>query len=515
MIRKEIQEFRVENVTEISDHWKMRNIEPSIDLPKTSRIIPIGDGYDKFRKMILQALRNAQETIMLCSFILSDKKIIEEIIKATEREVRCYLLFSTEAQLKKEYKIDKSNFDRESLELHIKMLDQLVGKALARTNEHLHAKYLLIDYGTVDQKGFFSTANFTYEALTRNQELGIILNNSEIVEFFDFFRLGFWRESSQELVRTKSWDNIRKEDINERTSYLRTRITTPVKQNLREEINSNLNANKGPVFVASYGFDENHEITKLISSKAQKNETVILTRPREKNIPTIKNFISNKVIILSYEYIHAKFVFAPQRKFAIVMTANIEPRGMDEGYEIGVILDEQDLKELEQIVKYWLKQAPYKWIPSTSVQNLEEGLIKIPNQQELVEKEIREEIVLPPHEENPTDLFSMQKLIASNFKVDEGTTKVIAKVYKQTRIINPPQIPIDAREIKADQYWQMRLSKEKFKEKKIKKFPIKIYKLKKRYYGEIKSWKEFEKVKDDPSLPNKLKFVTVYDKKGR
>lgn len=509
MIKPDIREFEIPNRIEIPDHWRVQTTEKRKIQHSNKRIIPIGYGDDSFRKILIHAIKNAKETIMLCSFILSDEKLIEEIIEATGRNVRCYLLFSTNAQLEKEHKVDKTEFDRKSLESHKRMLDKLVGKALARTNDHLHAKYMIVDHGTPSQKGFLSTANFTYEALTRNQEIGVVLEEREILELFEFFRLGFWTESNQELVRINSWDDVKQKDIQENQHYTCIRTTSGQSVGIKKALQDSIQNAKDNLFVASYGFDNDHTIVQRLQKYAKiSNKLVILTRPRERNSLAIKNLANAGAIILSYDYLHAKFVYTPNGNINLIMTANIEPRGLDTGYEVGILLNKKDKDEFERILSVWIKSAPLKWERGGKIQNLKPGKIRIPKGYNFEEKEIIVEYGMPEIERTARDLALMKELMKTSPEKGEVSKNLLPQVLKVKRIINPPKIPQNAVKIKAEDYWRQRLSKKELKEKKIQKFPIQVYKHKKRFYGVVKSWKEFEEVKESEDLPKGLIFVT-------
>lgn len=509
MIEPDIQEKSITMDTEVPPHWKVCRFEYTTIHPKAIRIIPIGGGDDRFRSILLKAIQEAKETIMLCSFILSDEEIIKEILNATKRNVRCYLLFSTEVQLRKEYNTDITEFNQKTLTAHKKMLDHIVGKALARTNKHLHAKFLLVDYGTSDQKGYLSTANFTYDALTRNQEVGVIMTNTEIEELFEFFRLGFWSESNQELTRLNSWDVVKPESLSDLEEFTRIRTTSSSTQGIKKEILNILNRTKGPLIISSYGFESDHIVVKMLSEKARNRKITIITRPREKNLAAIKALSNAGAIIIGYDFLHAKFIFAPENNLALIMTANLETRGLDTGYEVGVLLEEpQDINELHQISTEWIKHAYYKWNRGGNVQTLETGLIAIPKAQNIEETEIIPEYIFPMDEKRPNDLLEMRNLMNTDLEKPRNESGKIPKIIRFTRKIHTPLLPQNAQKINSNEYWRNKLSKKEFKERKIKKFPISVYKLKKDVYGLVESWKQLDKVHNDSSLPQKIKFVT-------
>lgn len=508
MIKTEERSFTGLNNRIVPAHWSVRRDTIETRHPKTQKIIAIGNGDDCFRETLLDAIKNAKSTIMLCSFILSDEDIIRAILHAQERQVRCYVLFSTEAQLKKEYQAELSEYDQTSLDNHKRMLDRFAGKILARTNDHLHAKYLLVDIGLPTQKGFISTANFTREALSRNQEIGIILNDEEMAELFDFFRRGFWFEAKQELIRQDVWDPIKTERLRDPPQYKHLKITSSTQTRMKNYIMDIIRQAKGKLYVSSYGFDPQHEVVQLLTEKAAELEIIVLTRPREKNSATIKQLKAVGAEIRSFTYLHSKFIFCPKTKVGIIMTANLEPRGIDEGYEVGVQLDNKAIEELQKIVDEWYEQAPYQWETSKSIQELSKGKILIPQGRDFVERMIEDQEDVKTSQ-TPQDLTTMQELMELEPDLTPYLKDSYSKKVRLTRTIHPPSLPPKADKVKPKVYHQSKHTSTGKKGKpRFDSFPVPVYRWRNRYYAVIKDWKEFRKIQGDPSLPSNAIFVS-------
>ncbi|MFW9996881.1 MAG: phosphatidylserine/phosphatidylglycerophosphate/cardiolipin synthase family protein [Candidatus Odinarchaeota archaeon] len=502
-IKVEEESTVIHNEEEIPPHWRVRDYH-EVNHPDTTRVIAIGAGDDRFKSLLLSAINSARETLMLSSFILSDEEMVDALLEASARKVRCYLLFATETMLSKEYREELTDYDQKTVNFHKAMLDKLAGRALARTSDHLHAKYLLIDPGTANEKGFVSTANFTKEALERNPEIGVVLTREEIAEAYDFFRKGFWEESNRELIREGHWDSVKKVKI---TSHLpQSRITTTSTEDnrLRDELLNIINEADKKLIVSTYGFELEHEVVQTLVKKSRAVETVVLTRPREKNYSTLNALLGDKAKIIGMEYLHAKFVLDPVNNRGVVMTANIEPRGLDTGYEIGIRLEGKDTKELEEIVNRWSNNASMSWERGARIQELEPGKIKLPNGSNLEEKEIIEELSREVDVKRPQDLLDMRRILQMPLKDKKGTTGKIPKRTRLQRRVIPPVLPKEAVQI-SEREFLGRKSIERLKEG--LKFPVPVYKLKNRYYGVVKTWEELNKVEKDSNLPNGLSFV--------
>ena len=119
---------------------------------------------------IVTLLADAQEKVVLSSFLLADKGVEDAIFEAAKRGVRVYILIASEARLGRED--GEGEFDKRVLAQHKAMLERLGGYALFRSASHFHAKVVIADPDT-RPAGILLTANLTREALERNEELAV------------------------------------------------------------------------------------------------------------------------------------------------------------------------------------------------------------------------------------------------------------------------------------------------------------------------------------------------------
>ena len=83
----------------------------------------------------------------------------------------------------------------------------------------------------------------------------------------------------------------------------------------------------GPLVVSSYIFKTNNTITRKLIQVCKNRDVKILLRPRDANWDAITEFAKVGAKIYAYDFIHAKFLLAPEDKMGIIMTANFDDKG--------------------------------------------------------------------------------------------------------------------------------------------------------------------------------------------
>jgi cardiolipin synthase len=72
---------------------------------------------------------------------------------------------------------------------------------------------------------------------------------------------------------------------------------------------------------------------------------------------------------------------------AVVMTANIEDRGMENGFETGILLDGKEAENLKSLMEYWIIQAQYSLVDKIKRGDVQ-GKVKLWDGDKLIEKSI-------------------------------------------------------------------------------------------------------------------------------
>jgi phosphatidylserine/phosphatidylglycerophosphate/cardiolipin synthase-like enzyme len=154
---------------------------------------------------IINAIDKAQEFVCLQSFLIQDSAIIDSLLKAVERNVKVYVLSSTEARLKDRIE-EETDFIKAN---YIQLIDKkFKNHFIHRTAENFHAKYILIDPKT-NPNGFICTNNFTENGFVKNPELSVELNKEQCEELFKVFVYHFWEHSTDEQTATNEFEKVK------------------------------------------------------------------------------------------------------------------------------------------------------------------------------------------------------------------------------------------------------------------------------------------------------------------
>ena len=213
----EIEEIEDNNMNQKINPW-VQQFQETVDLGQKQVGLPLWKTYfsgsiqrpEKFRqifqsgpnseclKSVIEAVDQAQETIMLISFLFAEKTLESALLRAAARGVRVYLLIATEKRLDTESE-DDGDFTKKVLAHHKSMLNQMAGKVQIRSASHFHAKLALVDAESPHSQGFLFTSNLTTEALKRNEEITVQLTPSEIDTAFQYLRWAWWEAAEYEL----------------------------------------------------------------------------------------------------------------------------------------------------------------------------------------------------------------------------------------------------------------------------------------------------------------------------
>lgn len=227
----------------------------------------------------------AQETIMLCSFLLADRELEAALVRAALRGVRVYLLTASETRLEKDL-AEGQDFDRRTMDAHKRLLDELAGRVLVRSAEHLHAKFLMVDVTqSARRRGVVLTSNLTHEALKRNWELAAFLPAEAVAPLWRLFTWAFWEQAQKELL------------------------------------------------VASFGFGYDDVMKALIERARARLSVTVLTRPRPSVVKDVCEQRKAGATVYGVPYLHGKALWQAQQRRLV--PAEKRP---------GVLLDRESLQ---------------------------------------------------------------------------------------------------------------------------------------------------------------------------
>ncbi|MGZ3461706.1 MAG: hypothetical protein ACXU86_24710, partial [Archangium sp.] len=200
---------------------------------------------------------------------------------------------------------EDSEFDRKTYEAHKALLNRLAGHVLFRTAKSFHAKVVLVDPPTGE--GYLLTANLTSEALERNEEVAVRLGAEECAQVREWLAHAFWEGAEHEMATPGALEAVRASGWAPRPeSRGNVLATAPGHTGLCEAFRSLVDGARGQLVVTSFGWSKEHPVVQ-------------------------------RIILLGFQWLHAKVVWSDAGE-ALVTSANLEPHGMDDGFELGVRL---------------------------------------------------------------------------------------------------------------------------------------------------------------------------------
>ncbi len=307
-------------------------------------------------RALLETIRSAREIVVFSSFLISDKDILHELMEASKRGCRVYGLTSVEAKLDRE---NRNEFDEKTLKEHRKMLRDFAGHVFLRSSESFHAKCLLTDPHT-SPRGFLLTANMTTEALTRNEEIAIRLSSDMCRSLFEHLRYAMWELAKRELaIKGSDIDPVKAlGEVQPPHEHKEIVATIPGRCGIHEAALTMIRSAQKRILVASFGWDSGHPVVKALCEQASKGiHTTVLARYR-RDMKALIRLRQAGAVVHCFKYLHAKAIIADDQ--GLVMSANLQRRGLDEGFELGVRLSPADTKELLKILSAWVEAAPWR-----------------------------------------------------------------------------------------------------------------------------------------------------------
>lgn len=329
---------------------------------------------------LVALIEAAQEMICIQSFVMDDNQVIQALSKAADRGVS---LFAMGATVKLEEVTEEPNF---SAEAYKKLLEErFKNKVLFRAANHFHGKFLICDPKTQPQ-GVLLTANFTQNALKKNPELAIPMTVDQVKECYALFRYYFWEEAKEEHTAHRSFKQLKPAGLfilpfPKQLLFPQQNQLRPLKSALLKAIQSAQQSIK----LSTFGLDPEHEVIEAILEKARAGLEIQLFFPERANLieSACAPFIEAGAQVMIQPYLHAKCLVVDDQQ-GFIFSANIETKGMDQGFETGVALSEAQVRTLSQKLSNWEKGFG-RLVRNTSVQDFEGALTVIEGETKRVE----------------------------------------------------------------------------------------------------------------------------------
>lgn len=307
-------------------------------------------------KMIL----SAQETVVICSFLLADKSIEDAIEEVAKKGVRVYLMLASETHLDSDEPYD--DFSKMCLDKHKKMLRRLGGKVMFRTASYYHAKAVLVDVFSDEYlaQGVLMTANLTAEALERNEEIAVILEQEEIKELVQIFKWAIFENAEHQVLDNKIFETVQPLGEIDFPKNSKTIVSTAtgLSKAIQDNILKLINSAKEKLIISSFSWQYNHPIVDAICKQAKSGvKVIILARwQHKKSMEALLKIKKSGASVYGFKWLHAKAIWNDNNQ-GMVMSANLQKRGLDEGFEIGLKIFGDRAKNLETCLNYFCKVA--------------------------------------------------------------------------------------------------------------------------------------------------------------
>ena len=337
---------------------------------ESGRAVHVSGRNRELASRVVSMLAGAKEKIVLSSFLLADRDVEAAVVNAAERKVRVYILLASEARL--DIEDTDGEFEKAMYDQHRRMLNRLGGHALFRSAPHFHAKFVLADPDGSDGAGLLLTANLTREALERNEELAVELTPEEVEGVFALARWAFWEYAEHELIDPDDrFRSVKPVGVVEHPMPSpRVPATTSESKELRADATRLIKSAAKELVVASFGWDEDHEILESLRVRASEGLAVtVLARVRASQMPALLALAESGARVLGFKWLHAKALCADGDR-ALVMSANLQTEGLDRGFELGVRLDDDRAREVSGRLDEWAKAARWELLASPTLSDI-------------------------------------------------------------------------------------------------------------------------------------------------
>lgn len=396
------------------------------------------------RRRMVDIVNQARQRVVAASFLIADAGLEDALLAAARRGVRVYVLLASEARLAKEP--SEGEFDRRVLKEHWEMLERLGGHVLFRSAPHFHAKVLVVD-PEENPQGMLSTANFTKEALTRNEEMQVELTSAEVADVIELLGWAMWETAEHEWTDPKDRFRAVKATGRQQHPSLGGAVvaTTALATTLRAWLINMIDGARASLVISGFGFDLDHDVLKRICARAREGIAVtVLARVRAASMPAMLEIVKAGGRVLGFNHLHGKAVCVDARA-TLVMTANLQADGLDRGFEIGLSLSDERANGVRQVLESWVASAVWE-LQLQPLLGDAAGVVRVWRAGKLEDQEIREvdsvdlgTVVA----ESADDLASAQPTASPM-----GPASSFAKKMRLTWRVEPPVLAPKAEEVR-------------------------------------------------------------------
>ena len=301
-------------------------------------------------QQLTHLIDQAKEMICVQSFIMDDNPVVNALVRAADRGVT---VFVTGATVKLSPPEEEPEFRVESYKRLLE--EKFKHRFLFRAADHFHAKFILIDPET-RPAGILLTANLTDKALQKNPELALPLSDLQVKELYELFRYHFWEQAQEEHTDRKEFAATQAAGKFQPTKPAHSLFTLQgaTQQYLRDTLLAAIEKAESSISLSTYNLDPAHPVAQAILAKAQAGIPLQLFFPeREAKIKAAcQPFLDAGAEVFIQPFLHAKALLVDGKE-GFVFSANVEKRGLDEGWEAGIPLNESQTQVMKQLFADW------------------------------------------------------------------------------------------------------------------------------------------------------------------
>lgn len=403
---------------------------------------------------VIALLDKATEIVCASSFLIADHQIVEALLRASKRGLRVYLLTAPEVILLNDAS-NEDDFEGRRLQDHKEILEQLAGRVLIRTSTSFHSKFIICDPMTPETKGILLTSNLNEEALVRNQEIAVDLNNELSNDLYRQFLIGFWNMAENELLGLDNLSKVQTKDINSNISTPdKILCTTDKIHTIREKIQKLIKESRSEIIISTFGIDRSHEVSKVLINEAREKKRIrIITRPRPRNMQALIDLLEAGAEVEGLDWLHGKAVLVDgdDGPRGLVTTSNFEAHGLDEGYETGVYLVGKEALDLQSLLlQDWWQSATWKLVLNPSLSEAKDRILLWRNNK-LVRLSIQAKIDRDLGELRANSFEEMDSLEPKSYpRPSFEANNTLYRDYHYRWNVLPPTLPPDTKKTKEE-----------------------------------------------------------------
>lgn len=418
-------------------------------------------GDKKLHDRIIDIISTTRDVLCISSFIIQDSDIFGEIVKCTDRGVRVYILTSAETQVSDSMEDDIPPDKKK--EAGRKLINGLGTKALLKSGENLHSKFILSD-PKLNPRAMVFTFNLTVRALNENLEVAVELSKSGAMELYRQFISGFWVVSKRILTsfssKSGSLDAAKAHPEFVGSSGIPNDIKWTLNEQtlIKEELMNMISNAKTSISISSWTFDNSHPIAKELINKAKIGiDVTVFTRRHPANSGFMKELVENGGKVYCHDLLHGKSVIVDGIR-GVIMTANVSRLGMDEGFETAVILNEKQIEVLKEIHKEWKIRAQFVSFMEVQLDKIKDNYVEISN----ILEEKKPPLDTKEIKKGEIKVSNLEDYFKANLKIDHIKSDREALFVKYTAVLIPPRLPKDAVKTKIEKKFGVYQANNKF-----------------------------------------------------